>query len=387
MTVVHIIWHLDIGGGELFLRDLVKALAARQVAQHVFCVGPGGRLAPELVALRIPVTVFEKRSTLGLATIRAMAAALRRVRPDLVHTHGEAGVFWGIPAARLAGLPALTLVYQNYRETWAKMWAARALLRYPRAIVAGSADVARFVEREWSVPSDRLHTIPCGIDPAAFATPRRDSTSSGSPPVLVTVGRLVARKGHSVLLAALRHVRGVYPDVRLDLVGDGPLRGELQATSRAYGVADAVRFLGTVYPIHPILGGADVFVFPSLVEPQGLAVLEAYAAGVPVVASRVGGIPEMLEDEIDGLLVRPGDPADLARGVVRMLKDPAVRERCVAAAKRRLPAFDMQAIGRAYCRWYHDVLHQVAPTTDHVPTDLAGDDRAAADAASLRDRA
>ncbi len=359
LSVVHVSWHLGVGGGELFLRDLASSLAGRDVEQHVFAVGPGGLVAGDLQAAGVPVAAFGKRTKLGLLTIRRLSAAMRRIRPDVVHTHGEGGLFWGLPAARLAGLPAVSLVYQNHRGSWVKGQAARRLLRWPRRVIAGSRDVERFMIHELAVPPGRITTIPCGILPRTFAVDRAPASDGG--PVLLTVGRLVPEKGHRVLVAAFARIRARHPGARLRIVGDGPRRAGIEQAAREAGVADAVELPGTIYPTGDALRSADLFVFPSLVEPQGLALLEAFAAGVPVVASRTGGIPEMLEDGVDGLLAAPGDAADLARAIARMLASPALRSACVAHARTRLEAFDVATIADRYESLYGAVAGRAAP--------------------------
>jgi glycosyltransferase involved in cell wall biosynthesis len=350
--IVHIIWHLDIGGGEVFLHGLTGALARRGVSQHVFTVGPPGRLAASVEAAGAPVTSFHKTSKIGGLTILRMAARLARLRPSLVQTHGEGGMYWGLAAARLAGVPAVSLLYQNVEETRIKTWAARAALRSPLAVVAGSLDVARFVRRAFRVPASRLQTIHCGIDTQVFAGAMARPARDPSGPVIVTVGRLIRCKGHHVLIDALPIVRHRHPDARLLIVGDGPERTALEAQAGSRGVANYVTFMGTVYPTASVLVGADLFVFPSIDEPQGLALLEAYAAGVPVVASRSGGIPEMLTDGIEGLLAPPGDADGLASAMLRMLADDALRCAVVNRARLRARAFDVASLADRYLALY-----------------------------------
>lgn len=347
--VVHLTWHLDVGGGELFLCDLARELHRRRVTQHVCTIGPRGPLAGELETDGIPVTPFHKTSKLGAVVIWRLAKALRRLRPSLVHTHGEAGIFWGLPAARLAGIPAVSLVYQNYHETPAKMRALGTLLRWPRCVIAGSRDVERFLRATVGVPENRLRTIACGIVPESFLAIRRRAVER---PTIVTVGRLVERKGHRVLIEAVARVRQSHPTVHLVVIGDGPCLPALRVAVALAGLGDAVTFAGTVYPTHQVLASASLFVFPSLVEPQGLALLEAYAAGVPVVASRTGGIPEMLDDGVDGVLVRPGDVGELAAAIVRMLNDPAFGAACASRARRRLESFSVARIADQYVDLY-----------------------------------
>jgi glycosyltransferase involved in cell wall biosynthesis len=355
MRVAHVIWHLDVGGGEVFLCSLAAALARRNIEQHVFTVGPPGALAPGIQALGAPVTSLRKSTRAGLLTIGRLARRLRRLAPAVVHTHGEAGVFWGLPAARLAGRRAVALVYQNEDEAPVKMMVERGMLRMAAVVVAGSGDIARFVGERFGVTGARLRTIYCGVPvtlPAGDAAP---PGAKQAPPTLITVGRLVARKGHAALIEALALVRGRVPGTRLVIVGDGPERPALEALAARRGMGAAVTFAGTVHPAAPLLAAADVFVFPSLTEPQGLALLDAFVAGTPVVASRTGGIPEMLRDDVEGLLVEPGNSPALADAIVRMLHDRGLRESCVVGGRRRAATFDVEAIADEYVDLYSSV--------------------------------
>jgi glycosyltransferase involved in cell wall biosynthesis len=361
LHVVHVIYYLDIGGGEVFLRGITRALASRGVVQHVFTVGSRGRLADEIEAAGIPVVAFNKSSRAGLVTIVRMAVALRRLRPTIVQTHGEAGLFWGVPAARLAGAQVVSLLYQTREETPLKTFVTQAALRLPTRVIAGSRAAAAFTRERFHVAGEHLRTIHCGIEPLMFDNIGSRDRRQAEWPVLVTVGRLFASKGHRVLIDAFTIVRRHYPNARLVIVGDGPERNALERQAADTNVLDAVMFAGTLYPTVDVLATADVFVFPSLNEPQGLALLEAYAAGVPVVASRTGGIVEMLEHEVDGLLVDPHDAPGLAAAVERFIEDEALRSTCVAHARSRLRAFDVETLAEEYLDVYRAVEGPVGP--------------------------
>lgn len=363
-SVVHIIGHLDIGGGELFLLNLARALAARGLRQAVFAVSHSARLAPDFAAQGLPVRVFAKSSKLGLVTIARMARALRHFRPSVVQTHGEGGLFWGAPAAAVAGIDIVSLVYQNYRESALKVLAARTALRRSLTVVAGSQDVHRFCRNTLGVQSARLRTIPCGIVPQEFVP--KPSTALSNPPRIVAVGRLVPRKGHLVLIEAFWHVLARYPSAELHLVGEGPERTRLERRAAQIGVERRVRFHDTIYPTNGILRQADVFAFPSIVEPQGLAILEAFASGVPVVAARTGGVVDMVCHEREGLLVPPGDVGELATALLRLLDDGPLRARLVAHAHERLHDFDVAGIAEAYLDVYERVVPGLA-----VPSTIA----------------
>ena len=352
--IVHIIWSLDVGGGEVFLSRLSRAIASRGVAQHVFTIGPPGRLAGEIESSGVPVTAFSKSSRLGLVTVGRMAAALRRLRPSLVQTHGEGGVFWGVPAAILARTPTISLLYQRH-ETPLKQLAARAGLRVPQVVIAGSQAIADYAHRDLGVARARIRTIHCGIDSARFRGDRTlELGARPGAPSIVTVGRLVRLKGHRTLIDAFALVRQVHTRAHLTIVGDGPDRAALERHAEDKGVGSSVTFAGTRYPTNDVLARADIFAFPSLDEPQGLALLEAYAAGVPVVASRTGGIPEMLDHESDGLLVDPGDAGALATAIGRLADDKALSSRCAAHARARLATFDIEVVAEQYLDLYRN---------------------------------
>jgi glycosyltransferase involved in cell wall biosynthesis len=355
--LVHVIYHLGIGGGEVFLADLAVALAPRGIRQQVFCIGPAGPLAGRLRAAGVRVTALGKRTAAGVVTIARLAAALRSARPDVVQLHGEAGLYWGLPAATLAGAPhVVSLVYQNYPESKAKMRATRLLLPRAHAVIAGSESIRVFAVSSLGAPASRTHVVHCGIDVEAF-TPREPLPirEAAHARRLVTVGRLVPRKGHAVAIEALAEVVRARPDAELVIVGEGPERAALERLAGACGLSRHVSFAGIVWPTREVLRGADLFLFPSLDEPQGLALLEAAAIGVPIVASRTGGIPEMV-DESSAVLVPPGDAEALASAVVRLLADPARRTGLAAEAARRVHRFDIRAIARRYEALYSGMI-------------------------------
>jgi glycosyltransferase involved in cell wall biosynthesis len=354
--LVHVIYHLGIGGGEVFLADLAVALAARGIRQQVFCIGPAGPLSNRLCAAGIAVTALGKRTIAGAGTIARLAAALRSARPDVVQLHGEAGLFWGLPAARVARAARIvSLVYQNYPESKAKMRVARLLLPRAHAVVAGSESIRAFAVSSLGAPASRTHVVHCGIDVQAF-------TRSEPPPIrdaaharrLVTVGRLVPRKGHAVAIAALAEVVRGRPEVELVIVGEGRERAALERLAAASGLTGHITFAGTVWPTREVLRGADLFLFPSLDEPQGLALLEAAAAGVPIVASRTGGIPEMV-DESSAVLVPPGDAEALGSAIASLLADPERRAALAVEAARRVRRFDIRPIAGQYEALYSDL--------------------------------
>jgi glycosyltransferase involved in cell wall biosynthesis len=196
----------------------------------------------------------------------------------------------------------------------------------------------------------KIHVVHCGVDVDEFAAPASGPNGAAGAPQgslrLLTVGRLVAVKGHGVLVEAVARLAGENVDVVATVVGDGPRRAELEALARDLGVADRVRFAGRVGQddIRRFYAEADVFCLPSFAEGLPVVLLEAMASGVPVVASRITGIPELVEHGTSGLLVPPGRPDRLADALRDLSSDPARRRALAGAARRRVSEdFDVTA--------------------------------------------
>jgi glycosyltransferase involved in cell wall biosynthesis len=215
----------------------------------------------------------------------------------------------------------------------------------------------------WLAGRARRVVIPNGIDAArvraeAAAAPRagvREELGGGL--IVGNVARLQPAKGHRHLLGAFARVLAARPDARLGIVGWGESEAELRGLARRLGIADRVRFLGKRQDVHRLLAGFDLFAFASIHEGQGIAVLEAMAAGVPVIASAADGVPEMVRHEDTGLLVPPRDEAAMADAILRLAADPPLRARLAAAASRMVDAeYSVDAAARRYDELYEELL-------------------------------
>jgi glycosyltransferase involved in cell wall biosynthesis len=209
--------------------------------------------------------------------------------------------------------------------------------RVTMARVAGVVGISEYVraraQRRFGLPPGRSVTIHNGVDVLRFRP--RDAERRPGPLRVVVVANLIPEKGVGVLLEAIGRLREV--ELSLDVIGDGPEHGILEARAQALGVADRVRFVGLRDDVPELLREADVAVHPARwQEALGNTVLEAMATGIPLVASRVGGIPELLADGSEGLLVTPGEPEPLAAALRRLAGDPSLRARLGAAARARV---------------------------------------------------
>jgi L-malate glycosyltransferase len=321
--VVFMLNSFDVGGTERQMVELVKRLDPTRFRAHVGCFHARGPLLAELptdVPVReFPVHGFGRPGAIG--QFFAFASWCRHIGAELVHTCDLYANIFGLPAAALAGVPVRVA---NRREiltgdkTPTQLRAQQLAYRAAHAVVANSAAARDQLERE-HVPASRLRLIPNGLDPARFtpAAPR-DALRH-----IVTVANLRAEKGHDVLLAAAPRILAQHPDATFTFAGEGSRRDALETLTRALGLADRVHFLGECRDVAPVLAEADLFVLPSQSEAFPNAVIEAMAAGLPVVATDVGGIPEVVRSDETGVLVPPGDAEALADAVISLMDRPA----------------------------------------------------------------
>jgi glycosyltransferase involved in cell wall biosynthesis len=310
---------------------------------------------------RIPATVIDEPD--DRIAVRRLAAHLHERQADLLHAHMYRAELLGARAARLAGTPVTVATVHSSRVRSPADVAALAALTplFDRLVVPSEAMTAK-VRREGRGAAP-LSVIPNGVDLDHLAAPRSVAelgavrASLGIPPdafLVGTVARLEPEKGHRYLLTAWPDVAEAVPDAWLLLIGDGSLAAALRAQAGALPtqLARRIIFRGGHIEGHghaaawtdvaPVTAALDLAVYPSLREAQGIAILEAMAAGVPVVASAVGGIPESVRDEVDGLLVRPADPDALAAAVIRLARHPSTRTAmATAAAGRAATAFNL----------------------------------------------
>jgi glycosyltransferase involved in cell wall biosynthesis len=367
-TVAFLTRDLQIGGAEVLLRDFLgtaRAVGGPGCAYRVYPLRGGGPVEEELRKLDIPVRGLHGRIPFDPGAAVRLARCLRADRVDLLHCHlPEAGVVGRI-ACRLARIP---VVYTEH-----SLWdhhhpVARALNRATLAwndrVIAVSEAVRRCVLAGSRTPPDRVVTIPNGIDVARV---ERDAASAPAPwktegiadgtRIVGTVGSLAPVKGHRYLLHALAHLRARGHQVHGVIVGRD--RGELPRLRRLavdLGLEGCVTFAGQRADAAALIRAFDVFVLPSLSEGLPVTLLEAMALGRPVVATDVGGIPEVLRDGQDGLVVPAGDPAALAAGIDALLRDPERASRLGRTARERV--LDEYTVRRMVVR-YQQVHREV----------------------------
>jgi glycosyltransferase involved in cell wall biosynthesis len=371
LTIAHVDAERGFSGGEVQVFLLMEGLARLGHQCVLFCP-PASRSAEIARERRLEHVEVRMRHDLDLAAARRLAREFRKLRPDLVHLHTGRAAWLGGWGARLAGIPAISTrrMDRPLRQGFKTRWIYGKLTSRVAAI---SPSVAESL-REGGVDPRRIVVIPSAIDRSRVAPVRgreavRAELGIGeSESLLLAVGALVRRKGFDVLLDALQQVTRApgSPSVRLVVAGEGPERSALQDQIRSLGLEASARLLGARTGVAELLAGCDVFVMPSRQEGLGIAALEALAASRPIVASRVGGLGEVLVHEQCALLVPPEDPGALAQGLLRLLGDGELRARLAAAGPQRLrEGYLPEQMSASYDKLYAEVLaelrNQAAP--------------------------
>jgi len=333
VRVFHLIESLGRGGAEQLLLTTVRALNRDKVVSMVGCLYSPLDLQPQFEDAGVPVYPLALRGRLDWSRgVIGLARVLRRVRADVVHTHLFYANFYGRLAARLARCPAVvtTLHSADYthqdtgRLTFRmRKTADRFTARYLTTMHIAVSEAVRDDYRRHLGLTD-IEVVHNYVDPRRYGVPapeeRRATRAalgcSDEDYVLLTIGRLHWEKGQQFLVTAMKAIVQAVPAARLVLVGDGPDDARLRELAAAQGVEDAVVFAGSQPDVRRLLGGADVFVLPSNLEGLPVALLEAMAAGLPVVATSVGGVPEILADGVNGRLVPARNPDAIAAAVI-----------------------------------------------------------------------
>jgi glycosyltransferase involved in cell wall biosynthesis len=338
LRLVLLLQDLEYGGTQRYAIHLLKHLDRRLFTPELWVLRSGADMEAHARETGVEcVWMAPSASWVSPAALASLAARLVRNRPNVLYTMTVVPNIWGRLFGRLARVPAIVSswrdLYPDQHERW--MW------RLSHRIIANSEALKALMAPRYGVDPARVSVVVNGVDSDAF---RPDHALEASEPTILFAGRLVREKDPVTLLRAFRLTLDRMPAARLEILGNGPLRSDLESLARREGMAGRVRFLPGVHDIVPPLQRAWVFAMPSAREASPNAVLEAMSCEVPVVGTRVGGIPELVGHEETGLLVPSGDPPALAEAFVRLLGDRPLR---LAMGRRaREKALAEHAMGR-----------------------------------------
>ena len=363
--IVHVLSSFGMGGQERVAYDLAisQQRAGHEVTALSLAPPPDGPLAAEFTAAGIAVErVARAKPGVDPILILRIARWLRRHRIELVHTHNRMALIYGAPAGRLARARVVHTKHGNNPKGGTRLVAGNLAARCVDAFVAVSEETAAFARKRREIDERKLSVIPNGIelgrfhpDAAARARVRRELGIAPDAWVIGTVGRVATEKNQALLLRAMAPLLG--QSARLIVAGDGPLLPDLRQLATALHITDVAHLLGVRRDVPDILNALDVFALTSDTEGLPLVVLEAMATGLPVLSTRVGGVPNVLDEGKTGYLVPIGDEAALRARAALLRDDPATSRACGetarAAAITRFSAARMQ---RDYLDLYARVL-------------------------------
>ena len=344
INVLQVVDGLGAGGAEKKLFELVKHMDTSRFHTTFCSLGLVEEICSDFYDLDVESTILPRRSWWDWGHVFRLAGLMKRQEIDIVMTTLFYADVLGALAGRMAGVKAVFSWETISSPDWLvprRLLLYRFATRYTKKIVAVSQATARFLKEERGVPEDRILVIPYGVDLDKYRTQRSEKirTELGFRPkntVVGVVARLEPQKGHVYLIRAARKIIDAYPSVRFAFIGKGGLRDELEQMIREAGLDDHFMFLGFREGIPRILRAVDIFTLPSLFEGLPNVILEAMAAGKPVVASSVDGSVEAVVDEETGLLFPPKDSEALADALVRLLKHPKAAQEMGMKGRKRV---------------------------------------------------
>lgn len=358
MNVLHLDSGLAFRGGQQQVLQLAIGLARVGVEQQLV-LRSGSVFERRAVEANLPFTTLSFRSEGDLISALQLRTAIRRFQPQIVHAHD----------ARTLGLAALTWAMGTRSRIIAARRVAFPLRRNPltamkyrsvaRRIIAVSQYVRALLVAA-GVEERRVDVVYDGVDLSKVSQKSDSRRELGVEPeacLIGCVGQFVAEKGHDFLIRAFAQIRQLIPHAMLVLVGDGELKGQYRMLVQQLDLEGKVLFHGFVPDIGSVLPALDLFVFPSLHEGLGSSLLAAMACGVPICASRTGGIPEIIQDGVTGYLFNPGDVAAITQSMLEALKSPQRScDLAKAAAKTVVQRFSVAHMVEATREVYANVL-------------------------------
>lgn len=353
LKILILVTDLALGGTPRSVESLVLGLDRTRFAPEVVTLLAPSPITESIAAAGIPCRALDLRSKSDLTRLAALPGMFWRGRYDVVH----AWLFHANILARLckpfAGCPVLTSERGVEREKsrW-RVLVDRFTSPLADLVLVNAQAIADVLTRREQLDGKKIRVLENGVDLSRF----QPALPPSGPPRLICVARLDPIKAHVDLLAALPPLIARWPGLMLDLVGDGPMRPALEAEALRLGITANVRFLGARTDVPQLLAQAHAFVLPSLSEGMPGSVLEAMAAGLPVVATRVGGTPEIVEEGRTGLLVDAGNPGALSAALSVVIEDPQLAgDYGEAGARRARERFTREAFIRRHEAVYEEV--------------------------------
>jgi sugar transferase (PEP-CTERM/EpsH1 system associated) len=382
--IAHVVYHFGVGGLENGVVNLINRLPASRWRHAVIAltqVSPG--MKTRVTRPDVTYVALDKGPGHLYPLYPRLFRVFRELRPAVVHTRNLAALE-AVVSARLAGVPAVVhgehgrdandIDGRNVRNQWTRRLFSPFVTRY----VALSADLDRYLAERVGIAASRVTQIINGVDTGQFVPRGRERTAIAGCPftdprhfIVGTVGRLDAVKDQTNLarafVSALRRHSGARERLRLVIVGEGPLRDEVQRVLAGADATHLAWFAGERHDVADVMRGLDLFVLPSLAEGISNTLLEAMASGLPVIATRVGGNAELMEEGLTGRLVPRADPEAMATEILHYFDDPLLARRHGSAGRSLVEKrFSLDLMVRRYDELYSSVLGGALPAANAV---------------------
>ena len=355
IKILHIIPSLLPGGAEKMAALLAEFSNPEKFSIGILCLKAGGLWEEKLIKQGIPVTIVGSLNRPIIFDFFKIVKAIKNFSPDIVHTHLFGGDFYGRICARLAGVKKIISTEQNVNFSEGKLRKLAKFLTSLLAIriVAASKAIKKYLIADEGVAPEKIEVIYNGVETDKFSPLARDYKPSGRPLVVGSIGRLTEQKGFDYLLEALAKIK----EVECLIAGEGEEKENLEKKIKMLGLDRRVKLVGLQKDVPQFLRSLDVFVLPSRWEGFGIVLLEAGLSGLPIIASRVDGILEIIEDGLNGWLFEKGNVEELADKLKKILAEPAARARLGKNIREKvLDKFEIKKIVKQYEDLYLKIL-------------------------------
>lgn len=354
MKILQVIPYFCFGGAETMCENLTYALRAMGHEVTVVSLFPERTpISSRMEAAGVKLLYLDKKPGLDISMVSKLKAIMKQERPDVVHTHLNV-IKYAAVAAKLAGVKQCVHTVHNVANQEAEGTLQKILNKFYFTLgwsvpVALSPLVQGTIEEFYQLPHSKVPMIYNGVDLSRCMP--KENYAPGKPFTFLHIGRFNEQKNHKGLLEAFQKVLVQYPDCRLKLLGEGELLEETKELAKALKIEANVQFLGSSTNVYPHLHDADAFLLPSNYEGMPMTIIEAMGTGLPIVATAVGGVPDMLTDGESGLLT-PVEPDAVADACIRLIENPQLREMLGRNAGRESRRFSAAFMAEEYAKIY-----------------------------------
>lgn len=369
IKICYLITGLNTGGAEMMLYRLLKQLDKTRYSIIVVSIIPLGKIADKIKKLGIDVISMDMTSKLDVSAIFRLVRFLKDYKPTILHSYLFHANLLGRIAGKIAGVP---IIISSIRNTIFGGQIRELALRYTDFLSDATTIICetaakRMISRK-VVPKEKLHVIYNGIDPKMYENFSEDDRQKmrmefnipDTATLLISVGRLQKQKGYPYLIQSAVELKNRGYNFVWLIAGEGELRFQLEQMVKNYGLEDTIRFLGLREDVPKLMFASDIFVLTSLWEGLPGVVLEAMAVGLPVVATDVGGTPELVEDGTNGFLIPPGNPMKMADAIEKLINMSGEARRKIGSMGKEIvkEKFTVETMARKHEGLYVKLLQK-----------------------------